>query len=88
MKLPVGILLLVVGFVLAAIGLTSVGEGTEGAGDASPWFTAIPIISGLSLAIGALLLGLSLGNWKHPRSHIEPGDEIVDPEGYRKVKHV
>jgi hypothetical protein len=49
---------------------------------------AIPAIAGLSLAFGGVLIGLSLGNWSHPRTHLEPGDEIVDPEGYHKMKHV
>jgi hypothetical protein len=42
----------------------------------------------LSLAVGGLLIGISAGNWKHPRTHIEPGDEVVNPEGYQKMKHV
>ena len=49
---------------------------------------AIPAIAGLSLAFGGLLIGLSLGNWTHPRTHFEPGDEVVNPEGYHTMKHV
>jgi hypothetical protein len=40
------------------------------------------------LALGGLLIGLSMGNWKRPRTHLERGDEVVDPEGYQKMKHV
>ena len=49
---------------------------------------ALPALAGLSLAAGGLLMGLSLGNWQRPRTHLEPGDEVVDPEGYHKMKHV
>ena len=49
---------------------------------------AIPGIAGLSLAIGGLLIGLSMGNSKHPRTHLEPGDRVVDPERYHKMNHV
>jgi hypothetical protein len=35
-----------------------------------------------------LLIGISVGNWRHPRTHHEPGDEVVNPEGYHKMKHV
>jgi hypothetical protein len=45
-------------------------------------------MAGLLLAGGAVLMGLSLGNWRHPRTHLEPGDAVVNPEGYRKMKHV
>jgi hypothetical protein len=48
----------------------------------------IPLISGLSLAIGGLLIGLSVGNWSNPRTNLRPGDEVVNPEGYHKMKHV
>ncbi|MFN2446417.1 MAG: hypothetical protein ABR606_12655 [Vicinamibacterales bacterium] len=86
--LPIGILLFVIGLVMAAVGMMSVGEVSEAADGASAWSMAVPVISGLCLATGALLVGLSFGNWKHPRTHTEPGDEVVDPEGYQKVKHV
>jgi hypothetical protein len=49
---------------------------------------AIPVVAGLSLALGGLLLGLSLGHWEHPRTHLEPGDQVVNPEGHRKMTHV
>ena len=48
----------------------------------------IPLIAGLSLAIGGLLIGMSVGNWRNPRTNLKPGDEVVNPEGYHKMKHV
>jgi len=48
----------------------------------------VPLLAGLCLAVGGLLIGLSLGNWRHPRTHLEAGDEVVNPEGYHTMKHV
>jgi uncharacterized protein (UPF0333 family) len=99
LKLLVGIVLFVIGLVTAAVGIVGVG-GTPGPTVAveadqnqRPFSeavanVAIPAVAGLSLAVGGLLIGLSMGNWKHPRTHLEPGDEVVDPEGYHKMKHV
>jgi len=98
-KLLVGIVLFVVGIITAVIGITGVGNGPEaqaaalgaqenGALQTALGNMAIPAIAGLSLAIGGLLIGLSMGNWKNPRTHLEPGDQVVDPEGYQKMKHV
>jgi hypothetical protein len=99
LKLLVGILLFIVGLITAAVGITGVGlesrpdvtlqadqnEATREQGWSN---VAIPVIAGLSLGVGGLLIGLSIGNWKHPRTTHAPGDEIVDPEGYHKMKHV
>lgn len=82
LKLLAGIALFVIGLATALAGIAGVGEGVRSGG------YAIPIIAGLSLAAGGLLMGLSLGDWKHPRTHFERGDEVVDPEGYHKMKHV
>jgi hypothetical protein len=98
-KLLFGIVLFVIGLIAAVFGITSVGiqpqDTTSVMGDSrDPGFpqglysVALPAIAALSLAIGGLLIGLSMGNWKHPRTHLEPGDEVVDPEGYHKMKHV
>ncbi len=95
-KLFFGIALFLIGIVTAVIGITEVGQGIQvgivaeqGPDSLQRVRTfAIPVIAGLSLALGGLLIGLALGNWKHPRTHLEPGDEIVDPEGYHKMKHV
>ena len=99
-KLLVGIALFVIGIATAVMGIAGVGQpdatqpavvaqdtdenrSSEGLGS-----MAIPAIAGLSLAIGGLLIGLSMGNWKHPRTNLESGDAVVDPEGYHKMKHV
>ena len=100
-KLLVGIVLFVIGLMTAVAGIAGVAspdaqdqpavtvEGnqslhlSDGAG-----YMAFPFISGLSLAIGGLLIGLSIGNWKNPRTTLRPGDEAVNPEGYQKMKHV
>jgi hypothetical protein len=98
-KLLIGIALFLIGIVTAAYGIAGVGTGAdrplievsnntaEGVADTISAF-AVPAVAALSLAIGGLLIGLSMGNWKHPRTHLEPGDEVVDPEGYHKMKHV
>jgi hypothetical protein len=100
-KLLLGIVLFVIGLATAIVGIAGVAnpelrndsavvaQGSEPAdiaGTASS--IAIPLIAALSLAVGGLLIGISAGNWKHPRTHIEPGDEVVNPEGYQKMKHV
>jgi hypothetical protein len=97
LKLVVGIVLFVIGLCTAAVGIVGVGgtpePGVAVEADRGPFGEAvanlaIPAVAGLSLAVGGLLIGLSMGNWKHPRTHLEPGDEVVDPEGYHKMKHV
>jgi hypothetical protein len=98
-KLLIGIALFAIGIITAAMGIVGVGGGTDQPavvaeqGNDSPLSDAlgnmaIPGIAGLSLAIGGLLIGLSMGNWKHPRTHLKPGDRVVDPEGYHKMNHV
>jgi len=97
-KLVVGIALFLVGIVAAVMGIVraergaspastivieNTSKGLENLGD-----MVIPVIAGLSLAVGGLLIGLSMGNWKNPRTHLYPGDRVVDPEGYHKMKHV
>jgi hypothetical protein len=98
-KLLVGIALFCLGIVAAVLGIAGVGDVTGQAGVVTDQNVgasvlegardiALPAFAGLQLAVGALLMGLSLGNWKHPRTHLEPGDEVVNPEGYHKMKHV
>ena len=99
-KLLIGIALFVIGIVTAVIGIVGVGEQPNPPGavmteerSSRPLTDAlgnmaIPAIAGLSLAVGGMLIGLSFGNWKHPRTHLEPGDAVVDPEGYHTMKHV
>jgi hypothetical protein len=98
-KLLLGIALFLIGLFTATFGITRIGH-TEGpnvqhtadynTGPLQQAFetVALPAVAGLSLALGGFLIGMSMGDWKHPRAHLEPGDEIVDPEGYHKMKHV
>jgi hypothetical protein len=100
-KLLLGIVLFVIGLVTAVVGIAGVGQNEVDAAQAvvvednrsmnlteTMGQMAIPFIAALSLAIGGLLIGLSVGNWKHPRTQLKPGDEVVNPEGYHKMKHV
>ena len=85
-SLVLGVLAFVFGLGMALVSMTS-ATGVAGA-EGSAWNVIVPVLGGLSMALGGLLMGLSFGNWRHPRSHVEPGDEIVDPEAFHKVKHV
>jgi hypothetical protein len=101
LKLLIGIVLFVIGLIAAIGGIAGVGqpenrdmpsimvEGNQSThlSDASAW-SALPWIAGLSLALGGALIGLSMGNFKNPRTTTEPGDKVVNPEGYQKMKHV
>ena len=100
-KLLVGIVLFVIGLATAVVGIAGVGAtDTEPAQTAvveenrslnlTPALgrMAIPFIAAFSLAVGGLLIGLSAGNWKNPRTNLKPADEVVNPEGYDKMKHV
>ena len=100
-KLLIGIVLFVIGLATAAIGIANVanpgaqdepsvvveGNQSQHLSDAAGSMV-IPFVAALSLAVGGLLIGISVGNWKNPRTHLEPGDEVVNPEGYHKMKHV
>ena len=99
LKLLVGIVLFVIGLGTAAVGIVGVGEtsrpnvAVEADHNQGPFGPAVanlavPAAAAFFLAVGGVLIGLSMGNWKHPRTHLEPGDEVVDPEGYHKMKHV
>ena len=100
LKLLAGIVIFVIGLMTAVAGIVGVGQSEisgpptvvennrslsipTGAGS-----NALPWIAGLALAVGGLLIGLSVGDFKHPRTHEEPGDAIVNPEGHQKMKHV
>ena len=98
-KLLVGIALFLIGIATAVMGITGVGQPdaaeasivTDNSSSNAPTAggnLAIPVMAGLSLAVGGLLIGLSMGNWKHPRTNPEQGDEVVNPEGYQKMNHV
>lgn len=99
--LLIGVLLFILGLGLAGFGILGVGDerpmtASSGASavaaeqdtESSGSNPAIAVISGLTIATGAVLIGLSFGNWKNPRSTREAGDEVVDPEGHQKMKHV
>ena len=100
-KLLVGIVLFVIGLATAVMGISRVGRNdadpapaavvesnrSQNVTEAMGQMT-IPLIAGFSLAVGGLLIGLSVGNWKNPRTNLKPGDELVNPEGYHKMKHV
>lgn len=96
LRLLAGIVIFLIGLVTAGIAISDVGNA-----ETTPFVAAeegpfaqqfdnlvLPIGAGLSLALGGLLIGLSMGRWKTPRTHLEPGDAVVDPEGYHKMKHV
>src|SRR5690349_13004764 len=100
-KLLVGIVLFVIGLATAVMGIASVANPDSSeqvaatVGDNEPVHLsdsagsmAIPLIAALSLAVGGLLIGISVGNWKNPRTTHRAGDEVVNPEGYHKMKHV
>jgi hypothetical protein len=96
-RLILGMILFVFGLVLSAVAIIGVGMGDPSLLDATQGAAgfvdrlnryAIPVMAGLLLAGGAVLMGLSLGNWQHPRTHHQPGDAVVNPEGYHKMKHV
>lgn len=100
LKLILGLALFLFGIATAAIGISNVGDpappqpgiaGSQQGAEALPGTLerfAIPAVAALLMAGGGLLMGLSLGNWKRPRTHLEPGDAVVDPEGYHKMDHV
>ena len=95
-KLLLGAALFLVGIVAAVVAIFQVGQGDAApvvAAEGNPFGSrflkfAVPAIAGLSLTVGGFLMGLGIGNWKQPRTHLEPGDAVVDPEGYHKMKHV
>lgn len=100
-KLILGIVLFVIGLATAVAGIAGVGQADVEEQQAvivednrSQYLTdsvgrmAVPFIAAVCLAVGGLLIGLSVGNWKNPRANLKPGDEVVNPEGYHKMKHV
>jgi hypothetical protein len=98
LRLIFGIGLFLIGILAAVMGITdamtpagarpTVFGTQDGVLERAIGNFAIPVIAGLSLALGGLLLGLSLGHWEHPRTHLEPGDQVVNPEGHHKMTHV
>jgi hypothetical protein len=48
----------------------------------------LPLAAALTFASGIVLFAVSMGRWRQPRRHPEPGDAVVDPEAHDKMDHV
>lgn len=83
-----GLLLFVFGFAMIILAIAGVEGWARDVYGGDAWNMIVPLLGALSLVVGGLLLVLSFGNWRHPRSHTEPGDQVVNPEGFHKMKHV
>lgn len=84
-----GVVLFVCGLAAAVTTMVWLGGLPEsGAATSGVPYVIWPVVAGLLLSVGGLLLGVSLGNWRHPRTRLEPGDKVVNPEGYHTMKHV
>ena len=95
-----GIILVVVGLVLAGVTIMRLDRDDAGArtgGVAAPTApgatgalteVALPLLAALTFASGIVLLVIGVGNWNHPRRHSAPGDAVVDPESHHKMDHV
>jgi hypothetical protein len=100
LKLVVGILLFSIGLLAAVLGIMGVGQPqsvlrtpmiVENNLSLNVWGNGramLPWLAGLLLATGGVFIGLSMGDFQHPRTDFRPGDKYVDPEGYHKMKHV
>jgi hypothetical protein len=100
LKLAAGSVLFAIGLIAAVAGIAGVGQPQAIArqpmivvsntslnlwGDG---VAVLPWLAGLLLATGGVLIGLSVGDFQHPRTFLRPGDKFVDPEGHHKMKHV
>ena len=95
-----GIVLVVVGLILAGVTITRLGrdEAADRVGAAAPLpaeassgaltAVALPLVAALTFASGIVLLVVGVGRWNHPRRHSAPGDAVVDPEAHHKMDHV
>jgi hypothetical protein len=95
-----GIVLVVVGLILAGVTITRLGRddaaGRVGAAAPVPaeatsgalTSVALPLVAAMSFASGIVLLVVGVGRWNNPRRHSAPGDAVVDPEGHQKMDHV
>lgn len=100
LKLIVGTVLFAIGLLAAVFGIIGVGQPqallrtpmiVESNMSLNLWgdgTAMLPWLAGLLLAIGGVLIGLSMGDFQNPRTYLKPGDKFVDPEGYHKMKHV
>ena len=95
-----GIVLVVIGLVMAAVTVTRMDRDDAGertgvvAAPTAPESTgaltevALPLAAAVAFAAGIVLLVIGVGNWNHPRRHSAPGDAVVDPEAHHKMDHV
>ena len=93
-----GIVLVLVGLIMAAVAVTRMDRNDVRTGvEAAPAAVestgvltevALPLAAALAFASGIVLLVVGVGNWNHPRRHPEPGDAVVDPEAHHKMDHV
>ncbi len=93
-----GLLLVVVGLVLAGITVVRMDRddvATRTAQTPPPAETpgaltavALPLTAAVCFASGIVLLVVGMGRWSHPRREPAPGDAIVDPEAHHKMDHV
>jgi hypothetical protein len=92
-----GIVLVLVGLVMAAVAVTRMDRNDARTGvEAAPAAestgalteVALPLAAALAFASGIVLLVVGVGNWNHPRRHSAPGDAVVDPEAHDKMDHV
>jgi hypothetical protein len=92
-----GVVLVVVGLILAGVTIVRLdrtNDGQAGAVASAPESTgtltevALPLAAAVAFASGIVLLAVGAGNWNHPRRHSAPGDAVVDPEAHHKMDHV
>jgi len=95
----VGVVLVVVGLLLAVVTVMQLERGADVVGTTATARTggetagtlsavALPLVAGLSFASGIVLLVVGVGRWNQPRTRPEPGDAVVDPEAHHKMDHV
>jgi hypothetical protein len=91
----IAVFLLVFGLVIAGVAISRIDrDSTAGAGqqqveqESTLSLLALPLLAGVCLSAGVVLLGIGMGRWTNPRAHSEPGDAVVDPAAHDKMKHV
>jgi len=95
----IGVVLVVVGLLLAVVTVMQLDGGNDVVGTTATARSdpeaagalaavALPLVAGLAFASGIVLLIVGVGRWNHPRTRSEPGDAVVDPEAHHKMDHV